>query len=42
MLESFNPSAHITTQNLSYEQNCSSTKVTILHLPRTKMASAEH
>ena len=40
-LESFNPSAHVTTRNLSYEQDRNGIKVTVLHLPRTKMASTE-
>jgi hypothetical protein len=40
-LTSFNPNVHITTRNLSYEQDCNNLKVTALHLPRTKMAGTE-
>jgi len=40
-LQSFSPSTHITTQNLSYDQDRNGHKVTVLHLPKTKMASSE-
>lgn len=40
-LQSFNPNSHITIRNLSYEQDCNNLKVTVLHLPRTKMAGIE-
>jgi hypothetical protein len=40
-LKSFNPNAHVTTRNLSYEQDRNNLKVTVLHLPRTKMAGNE-
>lgn len=41
MLQSYNPNTHISTQNLSYEQDCNNLKVTVLHLPRTKTAGDE-
>jgi hypothetical protein len=34
----FSPDTHITTQNLSYNQDRNGLKVTVLHLPRTKAA----
>ncbi|KAH8991603.1 hypothetical protein EDB86DRAFT_3079702 [Lactarius hatsudake] len=37
-LSSFHPNAHITTQNLSYDQDRGGLGVTILHLPFTKAA----
>lgn len=40
-LQSFNPATHITTKNLSYDQDRSGHSVTVLHLPKTKMASTE-
>jgi len=40
-LDSFRPSAHVTTQNLSYDQDRNGLKVTVLHLPSTKAAGSE-
>ena len=40
-LQKFNPSTHITRQNLAYDQNRNGLKVTVLHLPRTKMVGSE-
>lgn len=40
-LNSFDPNKHITTQNLSYDQDQNSFKVTVLHLPTTKVAGNE-
>jgi hypothetical protein len=40
-LQTFNPSTHITTRNLAYDQDRNGLKVTVLHLPRTKMAGNE-
>ena len=40
-LTGFNPNAHVTTQNLTYQQDRHSYKVTMLHLPSTKSAGAE-
>ena len=40
-LQSFNPNMHVTTRHLSYEQDRNNLKVTVLHLPRTKMAGNE-
>ena len=40
-LSSFNANTHITPQNLSYDQDRHSFKVTVLHLPFTKTAGAE-
>jgi hypothetical protein len=40
-LQSFNPGTHVTIQNLSHDQDCSGHRVTMLHLPRTKMAGNE-
>ena len=40
-LQSFNPNMHITTQHLSYKQDRNNLKVTVLHLPQTKMAGNE-
>ncbi len=40
-LDSFRPSAHITTQNLSYDQDRNGFRVTVLHLPSTKAANSE-
>ena len=40
-LQNFGPSMHVTTQNLSYDQDRNSFKVTVLHLPRTKAAGNE-
>jgi hypothetical protein len=40
-LSSFNPNAHITIRNLSYNQDRNGCKVTVLHLPRTKAAGNE-
>ncbi len=40
-LDSFRPSAHITTQNLSYDRDRNGFRVTVLHLPSTKAANSE-
>ena len=40
-LQRFNPSTHITRQNLTYDQDRNGLKVTVLHLPRTKMVGSE-
>ena len=40
-LNSFTPTAHVTTQHLSYDQDRNGLKVTVLHLPRTKVAGNE-
>jgi hypothetical protein len=40
-LQTFKPSLHVTTRNLSYDQDRNGLKVTVLHLPRTKMAGSE-
>ena len=40
-LTSFNPKKHITTQNLSHDQDRNSLKVMVLHLPTTKATSIE-
>ena len=40
-LQTFNANAHITTQNLTYDQDRNGLKVTVLHLPRTKAAGNE-
>ena len=40
-LQSFDPSAHVSVRNLSYEQDRNNLKVMVLHLPRTKMAGNE-
>ena len=40
-LATFNPNTHITTQNLSYDQDRNGLKVTVLHLPRTKVATLD-
>lgn len=40
-LGSFTSSAHITTCNLSYDQDRNNLKVTVLHLPRTKAAGSQ-
>ena len=40
-LNCFTPTAHVTTQHLSYDQDRSGSKVTVLHLPRTKTAGNE-
>lgn len=40
-LTSFKPNTHITTQHLSYNQDHNSFKVTVLHLPKTKVAGSE-
>ena len=40
-LQSFNPDAHVSVRNLSYEQDHNNLKVTVLHLPRTMMARDE-
>ena len=40
-LSSFNPNTHVTTQHLTYNQDCNGFKVTVLHLPRTKAAGNE-
>jgi hypothetical protein len=40
-LGSFNPNVHITVWNLSYNQDWNGCNVTMLHLPRTKVASSE-
>lgn len=38
---SFSPNVHVTIQNLSYDQDRNGHKVTVLHLPRTKVAGSE-
>jgi hypothetical protein len=38
---SFSPDAHVTIQNLSYDQDRNNLKVTVLHLPRTKAAGCQ-
>ncbi|KAH8984662.1 hypothetical protein EDB86DRAFT_3066125 [Lactarius hatsudake] len=38
-ISSFHPSSHVTTWNLSYDQDHNGHKVTILHLPSTNAAS---
>ena len=40
-LASFTPDKHITTQNLTYDQDRNNLTVTVLHLPSTKVASSE-
>jgi hypothetical protein len=40
-LTSFNPNEHVTTQNLTYNQDRNGFKVTVLHLPMTKVAGPE-
>ena len=40
-LQSFTPAAHVTLQNLSYDQDRDNHQVTVLHLPRTKVAGNE-
>ena len=40
-LTGFNPNAHVTTRNLTYQQDRHGYKVTVLHLPFTKSAGAE-
>lgn len=40
-LNSFSPNTHIMMQNLSYDQDHNNFKVTILHLPWTKVAANE-
>ena len=40
-LTSFNPNVHVTTQNLTYEQDRHGYQVTVLHLPSTKSTSAK-
>lgn len=40
-LQSFNPNIHITTRNISYDQDRNNLKVTVLHLPKTKVAGNE-
>jgi len=40
-LTSFKPESHVTMRNLSYNQDRNGLKVTVLHLPRTKMAGSE-
>ena len=40
-LNCFTPTTHVTTQHLSYNQDRSGSKVTVLHLPRTKAAGNE-
>ena len=40
-LKSFSPNTHVTTQNLSYDQDCNRFKVTVFHLPTTKIAGQE-
>src|ERR1019366_3077743 len=40
-LLSFDPQFHITTRNLSYDADRNDLRVTVLHLPRTKMAGIE-
>jgi hypothetical protein len=40
-LTSFKPNIHVTTRNLSYEQDRNGLKVTVLHLPKMKVAGSE-
>ena len=40
-LASFTPDKHVTTQNLTYDQDRNNLVVTVLHLPSTKVASSE-
>jgi hypothetical protein len=40
-LQSFNPNAHVTLQNLSHDQDRNGLKVTVLHLPKTKTGGNE-
>jgi hypothetical protein len=40
-LNSFSPSTHVTTKNLSYDQDRNGLNMTVLHLPRTKAAAVE-
>lgn len=40
-LQTFDPNTHITTQNLAHDQDRNGLKVTVLHLPQTKMAGIE-
>ena len=40
-LNSFTPTAHVTMQHLSYDQDHNGFKVTVLCLPRTKAAGNE-
>ena len=40
-LQTFNANTHITTRNLTYDQDRNGLKVTVLHLPRTKTAGNE-
>ncbi|KAH9986510.1 hypothetical protein BJV77DRAFT_1028846 [Russula vinacea] len=40
-LQTFDPNTHITTQNLAHDQDRNGLNVTVLHLPRTKMAGNE-
>jgi hypothetical protein len=40
-LQSFNPGSNVTIQNLSYDQDRNGLRVTVLHLPKTKVASNE-
>ena len=37
-IHNFSPSTHVTTQNISYDQDRNGFRVTVLHLPRTKAA----
>lgn len=40
-LQSFDPGSNVTIQNLSYDQDRNGLRVTVLHLPKTKVASNE-
>ena len=40
-LSTFKPNKHVTTNNLSYDQDRNNLKVTVLHLPSTKVAGSE-
>ena len=40
-LSTFKPNKHVTTNNLSYDQDMNNLKVTVLHLPSTKVAGSE-
>ena len=40
-IHNFSPSMHVTTQNLSYDQDRNGFRVTVLHLPRMKAAGNE-
>jgi hypothetical protein len=41
MLQSFDPNSHVTTRNLSYGRDRNNLRVTVLHLPKTKVAGSK-